>query len=69
MTDIRYRREKGNELHDISSALLMIDNDERKLLKALLAIALKSESSRRWIIKKLGSEYLIVGEKLLKLMG
>jgi hypothetical protein len=66
---MRYRREAGNELHDISSALLMIDNDEKKLLKALLAIALKSESSRRWIIKKLGSEYLKVGENLLKLMG
>jgi hypothetical protein len=69
MTNMRYRREAGNELHDISSALLMIDNDEKKLLKALLAIALKSESSRRWIIKKLGSEYLKVGENLLKLMG
>ena len=69
MANTRYRREAGNELHDISSALLMIDNDEKKLLKALLAIALKSESSRRWIIKKLGSEYLKVGENLLKLMG
>ena len=47
----------------------MIDKDEKKLLKALLAIALKSESSRRWIIKKLGSDYLKVGEKLLKLMS
>ena len=69
MSDIRYRREADKKLHDISNALLMIDNDERKLLKALLAIALKSESSRGWIIKKLGSEYLKVGEKLLKLMG
>jgi hypothetical protein len=69
MRNTRYRRETDKELHDISSALLMIDKDERKLLKALLAIALKSESSRRWIIKKLGSEYLKVGEKLLKLMG
>ena len=69
MTNTRYRRDTGNELHDISSALLMIDKDEKKLLKALLAIALKSESSRRWIIKKLGSDYLKVGEKLLKLMS
>ena len=69
MRNTRYRHKTGNELHNISSALLMIDKDERKLLKALLAIALKSERSRRWIIKKLGSEYLKVGEKLLKLMG
>ncbi len=68
MSNRRYNRETGNDLHDISSALLMINNDERKLLKALLTITLKSQSSREWIIKKLGSEYLKVGEKLLKVM-
>ncbi len=68
MSNRRYNRETGNDLHDISSALLMINNDERKLLKAILTITLKSQSSREWIIKKLGSEYLKVGEKLLKVM-
>lgn len=68
MSNRRYNPGTGNDLHDISSALLMINNDERKLLKALLTITLKSQSSREWIIKKLGSEYLKVGEKLLKVM-
>ena len=62
-------RETGNELHDISSALLMIDKDEKKLLRALLAITLKSRSSRQWVIRKLGNEYLKIGEKLLKVMS
>ena len=62
-------RETGNELHDISSALLMIDKDEKRLLRALLAITLKSRSSRQWIIRKLGNQYLKIGEKLLKVMS
>jgi hypothetical protein len=61
--------DSGDELHDISSALLMIDNDEKKLLRALLAITLKSRSSRQWIIRKLGNQYLKIGEKLLKVMS
>jgi hypothetical protein len=62
-------RETGNELHDISSALLMIDSKEKKLLRALLAITLKSRSSREWVIRKLGNEYLKIGEKLPKVMS
>ena len=61
--------DSGDELHDISSALLMIDKDEKQLLRALLAITLKSRSSREWVIRKLGSQYLKVGEKLLKVMS
>jgi hypothetical protein len=61
--------DSGDELHDISSALLMINNDEKKLLRALLAITLKSRSSRQWIIRKLGNQYLKIGEKLLKVMS
>jgi hypothetical protein len=56
-------------LHDKTGALLMLDKRERKLLKELLTIALKSPASREWITKKLGSEYLEVAEKLLKSMG
>ncbi len=61
--------DSGDELHDISSALLMIDKDEKRLLRALLAITLKSRSSRQWIIRKLGNQYLKIGEKLLKVMS
>ena len=69
MSNRRDSRKTGKDLHDISSALLMINKDERKLLKALLSITLKSQSSREWIIKKLGIEYLKIGEKLLKVIG
>ncbi len=69
MSNSGYSRDTGSELHDISSALLMIDKDEKKLLRALLAITLKSRSSREWIIRKLGSQYLKIGEKLLKVMS
>ncbi|MBW1941201.1 MAG: hypothetical protein JRG79_08035 [Deltaproteobacteria bacterium] len=56
-------------LHDKTGALLMIDKRERRLVKELLAITLKSKSSREWIVKKLGSEYIEIAEKLLKTMG
>lgn len=56
-------------LHDKSSAMLMLDNKERKLLKEILGLTLKSQSARAWIGKKLGNEYLKIGEKLLKTMG
>jgi hypothetical protein len=69
MSDSRNTRDSGDELHDISSALLMINKDEKQLLRALLAITLKSRSSREWVIRKLGSQYLKVGEKLLKVMS
>jgi hypothetical protein len=69
MSNSSNTRDSGDELHDISSALLMIDKDEKQLLRALLAITLKSRSSREWVIRKLGSQYLKVGEKLLKVMS
>ena len=56
-------------LHDKTGALLMIDKKERRLVKELLAITLKSKSSREWIVKKMGSEYITIAEKLLKSMG
>ena len=56
-------------LHDKTGDLLMIDKRERRLVKELLAITLKSKSSREWIVKKLGSEYIEIAEKLLKTMG
>ena len=56
-------------LHDKTGALLMIDKRERRLVKELLAITLKSKSSREWIVKKLGHEYIEIAEKLLKTMG
>jgi hypothetical protein len=62
-------QEIHDQLYDKSSAMLMLDNKERKLLKEILALTLKSQSARTWIAKKLGNEYLKIGEKLLKTMG
>ena len=62
-------QEIHHALHDKSSAMLMLDNKERKLLKEILALTLKSQSARTWIAKKLGNESIKIGEKLLKTMG
>jgi hypothetical protein len=62
-------QEIHSALHDKSSAMLMLDNKERKLLREILALTLKSQSARTWIAKKLGNEYIRIGEKLLRTMG
>jgi hypothetical protein len=56
-------------LHDRTGALLMLNKNERRLLKELLNMTLKSKNAREWIIKKLGNEFITVGEGLLKAMG
>jgi len=56
-------------LHDKTGALLMINKDERKLLKELLSMTLKSKNIRDYITKRLGKEYLKIGEDLQKAMG
>jgi hypothetical protein len=56
-------------LHDETGALLMLNKKERKLLREILLMTLKSNSAKNWIIKKLGKEYVQIGEKLIKGMG
>ena len=56
-------------LYDRTGALLMLNKNERKLLRELLSMTLKSKNARDWIEKKLGKEYVSIGEKLLKTMG
>jgi len=55
-------------LYDRTGALLMLNKQERRLLNELLSMTLKSKNAREWITKKLGSEYIKIGEKLLKSM-
>jgi hypothetical protein len=69
MADPLDSQEMRLALHGNTGALLMLDKRERKLLKELLTITLKSPASREWITKKLGPEYLEVAEKLLTNMG
>jgi len=56
-------------LHDKSGALLMLNKDERKLIKELLVMSMNSESVKDFIVKRLGDNYLQVGKKLLESMG
>ena len=56
-------------LYDETGALLMLNKEERKLLRELLAMTLKSKNAREWIEKKLGKDYVVIGEKLLRTMG
>jgi len=69
MTDKEDSQEVNLALYDRTGALLMIDKMERRLLKELLTITLKSPASREWIGKKLGNEYIDVAERLLKALG
>jgi len=55
-------------LSDKTGALLMLNKEERKLLRELLLMTLSSESIKSYIVKKLGSKYIQIGEKLLKTM-
>ena len=61
--------DKNLALYDKTAALLMLDKKERQLLKELLSLTLKSKNARDVIIKKLGNEYIKIGENLLKTLG
>jgi hypothetical protein len=56
-------------LHDKTGALLMLNKEERILLKELLLMVRNSGNVRTFITKKLGEKYIQIGEELLKSMG
>jgi hypothetical protein len=55
-------------LADRTGALMMINRKERLLIKQLLVVTLKSPRAKEWIVRKLGREYIQIGERLLKAM-
>ena len=57
------------DLSDETGALLMLNKEERKLIKELLVMTMNSESVKSYIVKKLGKNYIQVGASLLKTMG
>jgi len=63
------KEDRDLALHDETGALLMLNKKERKLLREILSMTLKSNSAKAWIVKKLGKEYVQIGEKLIKGMG
>ena len=69
MVDTGNKEDPDLVLHDKTGALLMLNKDERKLLKELLVMSMNSKSVKAYIVKKLGQKYVKIGEKLLKTMG
>jgi len=69
MNDIDNEQDVNLMLHDKSGALLMLNKDERKLIKELLIMSMNSESVKDFIVKRLGEDYLQMGKKLLESMG
>ena len=66
---MKNKKDNDLNLHDKTAALLMLDKEERKLLKELINMTLRSKNARELISKKLGSEYIGICENLLKIMG
>ncbi len=56
-------------LSDQTGALLMLNKNERKMLKHLLQVMMRTEKGKEHIINNLGPEYIEIGEKLLKALG
>jgi hypothetical protein len=69
MTSHDKKKSADAELSDKTGALLMLNKEERKLIKELLIMTMNSESVKSYIVKKLGKNYLEVGASLLKTMG
>lgn len=46
----------------------MVDEKERKLLRLVLGMTLGSESGKRYVIERFGTEYVQIGEALLHQM-
>ena len=57
------------DLSDRTAALLMVNKDERKLIRELLVMTLNSERGKGHILNKLGVEYVELAENLLKALG
>jgi len=49
--------------------LFMATDEERTLLRLVLSKVMETESGREYIVEKLGTAYLLIGEDLLKAMG
>ena len=69
MEGIDDKEASGIALADQTGALLMLNKKERKLLKELLTMNLKSKSKKDSIAEKLGGEYIEIAENLLKGLG
>jgi hypothetical protein len=69
MEDSDDQRDRNVVLNEKTGALLMLNKEERKVIRELLIMTVYSESIRGYIEKRLGDEYIRVAEKLLESMG
>ncbi len=64
--NLKNDREIG--VHDNTGQVMMLDKKERRLLRLVLDVSLRSESAKQYITTTLGPRFLKVGEKLLNNM-
>ena len=54
---------------DETGDFFLLNKTERKLLKEILNITLSAEQGKKYIVKKLGEDYLEIGAEFLKRIG
>lgn len=54
---------------DETGNFFLLNKTERKLLKEILNITLSAEQGKKYIVKKLGEDYLEIGAEFLKRIG
>ena len=69
MDDVATGRDAEIVLSDKTGALLMVNKEERRLIRELLFMTLNSENGKSYIGKKLGPQYIEVAQELLKALG
>ena len=64
---------KKNDAHvgylDETVGSFLLNKSERRLLREILNITLKAEQGKRYIINKLGKEYIDIGTEFFKKIG
>lgn len=68
MSSSHTRQDPNATLSDKTAALLMLNKEERKLIKELLLLMMHSENVRSYVAKKLGKNCIETGKRLLKNM-
>ena len=69
MSTFESEQDANLDLSDKTGALLMLNKEERQLIKELLLMTLNSERVKSIIVNRLGEKSIQTGENLLKAMG
>ena len=69
MSTFESEQDANLELSDKTGALLMLNKEERQLIKELLLMTLNSERVKSIIVNRLGEKSIQTGKNLLKAMG